>query len=124
MNLGPLATSVLAAASLGTFSADSQVTVTNRTQFHDTEGNVIHAHGGGLLKSAEFHYWYGEHRDGDNHFLGVSCYRSTNLARWEYRGDVLKDASAPELKGCVIERPKVCLVRVFPAEVPASDGGL
>ena len=66
MNLGPLATSVLAAASLGTFSADSQVTVTNRTQFHDTEGNVIHAHGGGLLKSAEFHYWYGEHRDGDN----------------------------------------------------------
>lgn len=83
------------------------MTITNGTQFRDTDGKVIQAHGGGMLKSGSYYYWYGEHRDSDNLFLGVSCYRSTNLTSWEYRGDVLKDTSAPELKSCVIERPKV-----------------
>ena len=83
------------------------LTLTNGTQFRDTEGNVIHAHGGGILKSGGYYYWYGEHRDAHNHFVGVSCYRSTNLAGWEYRGDVLKSTSDPELNRCVIERPKV-----------------
>ncbi|MFZ5989731.1 MAG: RICIN domain-containing protein, partial [Bacillota bacterium] len=81
--------------------------ITNGTQFKDTSGNIIHAHGGGLLKHGNYYYWYGEYRDNSNLFLGVRCYRSTDLKNWEYRGEVLSPNSAPELNRCNIERPKV-----------------
>ncbi len=81
--------------------------LTNGTQFKDASGNVIHAHGGSLLKYGNYYYWYGEYRDDSNYFLGVRCYRSTDLMNWEYRGEVLKPSSAAELNKCNIERPKV-----------------
>lgn len=52
----------------------------------DTAGNPIHAHGGHMLRHGDFWYWYGEDRRGDAY---VSCYRSTDLHSWEYRGTVL-----------------------------------
>lgn len=81
--------------------------ITNGTQFKDTSGNVIHAHGGGMIYHGGFYYWYGEYRDNTNHFLGVRCYRSTDLVNWEFRGEVLKPSSASELNNCNVERPKV-----------------
>ena len=81
--------------------------ITNGTQFKDTSGNVIHAHGGGLLYYGGYYYWYGEYRDTSNHFLGVRCYRSTDLVNWENRGEVLAPSSAPELNKCKVERPNV-----------------
>lgn len=83
------------------------VSVTNGIQFKDASGNVIHAHGGGLLKYGDYYYWYGEYRDNSNYFLGVRCYRSTDLVNWEYRGEVLSPKSASELNKCNVERPKV-----------------
>ncbi|OPZ92639.1 MAG: Beta-glucanase precursor [Firmicutes bacterium ADurb.Bin419] len=88
-------------------SLAAEGSVTNGTQFKDTSGNVIHAHGGGLLKYGEFYYWYGEYRDSSNYFLGVRCYRSKDLVNWEYRGEVLAPNSASELTKCNVERPKV-----------------
>lgn len=89
-------------------TADAAVSsLTNGTQFKDTSGNVIHAHGGGLIKYGDYYYWYGEYRDNSNYFLGVRCYRSTDLMNWEYRGEVLKPGSASELNRCNVERPKV-----------------
>jgi hypothetical protein len=89
-------------------TADAAVSsLTNGTQFKDTSGNVIHAHGGGLIKYGDYYYWYGEYRDNSNYFLGVRCYRSTDLMNWEYRGEVLKPSSAAELNKCNVERPKV-----------------
>jgi hypothetical protein len=79
----------------------------NGTQFKDTSGNVIHAHGGGLLEYEGYYYWYGEYRDSSNYFLGVRCYKSADLVNWEYRGEVLAPNSAPELAKCNVERPKV-----------------
>ncbi|WP_152966142.1 RICIN domain-containing protein [Pseudobacteroides cellulosolvens] len=79
----------------------------NGTQFKDTAGNIIHAHGGGLIQYGGYYYWYGEYRDSSNLFLGVRCYRSTDLMNWEYRGEVLKPSSAAELNRCNVERPKV-----------------
>ncbi|HEY8464110.1 MAG TPA: RICIN domain-containing protein [Bacillota bacterium] len=96
---------VLFASSLPGQAAD--LTITNGTQFRDTNGNIIHAHGGGMIKVNPYYYWYGEHRDQGGHFLGVSCYRSTDLVNWEYRGDVLTKYSAAELNSCWVERPKV-----------------
>ncbi|TYQ12775.1 UNVERIFIED_CONTAM: Beta-xylosidase [Acetivibrio alkalicellulosi] len=81
--------------------------ITNGTQFRDTSGNIINAHGGGLLKYGDYYYWYGEYRTTGNLFLGVRCYRSKDLVNWEYRGEVLDPNSHPELNRVNIERPKV-----------------
>jgi len=42
--------------------------ITNGVQFKDTSGNVIHAHGGCLIKYQDYYYWYGEYRDDSNFF--------------------------------------------------------
>ncbi|MEH1098313.1 RICIN domain-containing protein [Micromonospora sp. CPCC 205561] len=83
------------------------VTIANGTQFTDTGGNVLHAHGGGVLKVGGYYYWFGENRNADNTFRAVSVYRSTNLRDWEFRNNVLTQSSAAELGVANIERPKV-----------------
>lgn len=88
-------------------SVAATITITNGTQFTDASGNIIHAHGGGMLKYNNYYYWYGEFRDNNNLFAGVSCYRSTDLQNWENRGEVLTPSSASELYSCNIERPKI-----------------
>jgi hypothetical protein len=85
----------------------ADLTITNGTQFTDTSGQAIHAHGGGMLKAGGYYYWYGERRDSGGHFIGVSCYRSSDLVNWENRDDVLSKTSAGELNSCWVERPKV-----------------
>ncbi|MDX3129445.1 RICIN domain-containing protein [Streptomyces europaeiscabiei] len=83
------------------------VLVTNATQFNDSTGAVVHAHGGGVIKVGSYYYWFGENRNADNTFKAVSAYRSTDLRTWEFRNNVLTQASAPELAVANIERPKV-----------------
>ncbi|KJK36256.1 beta-xylosidase [Streptomyces variegatus] len=82
-------------------------TVTNGTQFTDTSGSPVHAHGGGVLKVGTYYYWFGEHRNADNTFRYVDAYRSTDLKNWEFRNHVLTEAGDPELATANIERPKV-----------------
>lgn len=78
--------------------------ITNGLDFTDTQGNIINAHGGGLLKVGKYYYWVGENRRKD---VLVSCYRSKDLLNWEFRGDLLTRQSHPELDKANIERPKV-----------------
>lgn len=85
----------------------TSVTVTNATQFTDTAGDVVHAHGGGVLKAGSYYYWFGENRNADNSFRYVSVYRSTDLRTWEFRNNVLTQSSDSELASAGIERPKV-----------------
>ncbi|MFE9674797.1 RICIN domain-containing protein [Streptomyces sp. NPDC006259] len=82
-------------------------TVATGTQFTDTSGNPVHAHGGGVLKVGTYYYWFGENRNADNTFRYVDAYRSTDLKNWEFRNHVLTEASDPELATANIERPKV-----------------
>ncbi|SES92419.1 RICIN domain-containing protein [[Clostridium] polysaccharolyticum] len=82
-------------------------TILNGIQWADTDGNPINAHGGGFVQANGYYYWFGENRDQSNAFVGVSCYRSTDLVNWTYIRDVLTKYSAPELNHCNIERPKV-----------------
>ncbi|WP_329491715.1 RICIN domain-containing protein [Kitasatospora sp. NBC_01246] len=94
-------------AAAGTAHA-APVTVTSGTQFADTAGNPVQAHGGGVIKVGQYYYWFGEDRNPDNTFHYVSAYRSTDLKTWEFRNHVLTQASGTELaNGASIERPKV-----------------
>ncbi|GIG88576.1 beta-xylosidase [Plantactinospora endophytica] len=101
------AATMTAVAGTGTPAQAAPVTITNGTQFRDTSGNLLQAHGGGMLKVGDHYYWFGENRNPDNTFRAVSVYRSTNLRDWEFRGNVLTQSSASELQVANIERPKV-----------------
>ncbi|MFG2769832.1 RICIN domain-containing protein [Streptomyces sp. NPDC048350] len=98
---------VLALLATGAPAQAAPVTVTNATQFTTTDGTVIHAHAGGMIKVGSYYYWFGENRNPDWTFKAVSVYRSTDLKTWEFRRDVLTQASDPELAVANIERPKV-----------------
>lgn len=95
-----------------------------RTRIHpgevwgDTDGRVIQAHGGGILRHNGTYYWYGENKDGPNtaggvertDVIGVSCYSSTDLLNWKNHGLVLKavNTAGHDLHpSMVLERPKV-----------------
>jgi beta-glucanase (GH16 family) len=86
--------------------------ITPGTQWADTEGNIINAHGGGILFHEGRYYWFGEHKGerSNSAWVGVTCYSSTNLYDWKYEGVVLpvvKDQDSDITEGCFIERPKV-----------------
>jgi beta-xylosidase len=83
----------------------ASVTIDNNGfQFKDTANSFIQAHGGGIIQSGGYYYWFGENRDGTNY---VSVYRSTDLKNWQFRAHVLSKTSDPELATANIERPKV-----------------
>ncbi|MER6008730.1 RICIN domain-containing protein [Nonomuraea angiospora] len=83
------------------------VTVPVGAQFTDTSGNLLHAHGGGVIKVGSYYYWFGENRNADGTFRYVSAYRSADLRTWEFRNHVLTQSSSAELQVANIERPKV-----------------
>jgi beta-xylosidase len=76
----------------------------------DDNGEMINAHGGGVLFYEGKYYWFGEKR-GRSASEGVNVYSSTNLYNWKLealalsqdRDDTLSDIA----RGCVMERPKV-----------------
>jgi Ricin-type beta-trefoil lectin domain/Glycosyl hydrolases family 43 len=82
-------------------------TFTNGTQFSDTAGSPVQAHGGGVLKAGSYYYWFGENRNTDGTFRYVSVYRSADLSTWVHVNDALTQSSAAELQVANIERPKV-----------------
>jgi len=76
----------------------------------DDKGNHIQAHGGGIIKIKDTYYWYGEERAKglDPNYRYVSCYSSTDLMNWKFRGDVVKMSDPENLgEGWILERPKV-----------------
>jgi len=76
----------------------------------DNRGKQIQSHGGGIIKSGNAYYWFGEDRSQDNdpNYRCVACYSSADLAHWKFRRQVVK-LSDPEQLGpnWVLERPKV-----------------
>jgi len=78
--------------------------------WHDTQGHVIEAHGGGILHYGHTWYWFGTDRNPalDATRRYVSCYSSRDLLHWTNRGHALV-LSDPEHLGphWVLERPKV-----------------
>jgi len=89
---------------LAVMAFSATVTIPVGEPFYDTSGNLLHAHGGGILQYNGYYYWFGENRQSD---ILVSCYRSTNLKDWEFRNHVLRRSTHSELGTANIERPKV-----------------
>lgn len=93
----------------------------NGERWFDTSGEIIQAHGGGILKHGGTYYWYGEDKSAPTHSenvmlnrtpaLGFRCYSSTDLLSWTDRGMVLSSDSDEPTKDLrdenVLERPKV-----------------
>jgi len=86
--------------------------------WRDTAGQVIQAHGGGILRVGAEWYWFGEDRTPvvagglDPAKRYVSCYRSRDLVHWESRGRVLELGEPEDIKAkfggdWILERPKV-----------------
>ena len=59
----------------------------------DTDGNVIHAHGGHMLHHDGWWYWYGENRTENNY---VSCYRTKDFISFEFRGNIITTETPTE----------------------------
>lgn len=89
----------------------------------DSDGNIIQAHGGSALKTADGTYWwYGEDKSGASYetapgghwrvdTVGVAAYWSRDLITW-HRAPKLALAAVPEIpdlhpKTSILERPKV-----------------
>lgn len=81
-------------------------------KWFDTDGEIINAHGGGILYHDGVYYWFGEHKGEMSNaaLVGVTCYSSTDLYSWINEGVALPvsiDPDSPIVEGSIIERPKV-----------------
>jgi beta-xylosidase len=84
----------------------------------DNNGVMINAHGGGILFDNGRYWWFGEHKvegkKGNNAWVGVRGYSSSDLYNWTDEGIVLKVSEDPASEitaGCILERPKVIFNR-------------
>ncbi len=105
----PLA-SVAAVAVCGFLLAAPAALIRPGEIWPDDRGRHVQAHGGGILKVGDTWYWFGEDRSQDNDPAKryVSCYSSTDLARWTFRNQVIRLADPENFgRGWVLERPKV-----------------
>jgi hypothetical protein len=79
--------------------------------FKDTDGNLMDAHGGGIIKVCDTYYLHGEYflsTTTDNDFNGFSMYSSKDMATWKNEGIILPQQASgqlgPNRKG---ERPHI-----------------
>jgi hypothetical protein len=104
------AATALATTALGlavpTSAQAAPVAFDNGQTITTTSGDLMHAHGGGMLKVGSTYYMVGEQRIG-HLFDQVSMYSSTDLVNWTFRNDILSAESDPDLSPSNIERPKV-----------------
>jgi len=59
----------------------------NGVSWFDQHGQTVNAHGACVVKEDESYYLFGEYKTDDiNHYIGFSCYSSTNLSDWHFEG--------------------------------------
>jgi Glycosyl hydrolases family 43 len=86
------------------------------TPWFDTEGKLIHAHGGSIITVDGTFYWYGENKErtspgnGIWHW-GIRCYSSDDLVTWRDRGLIIPpvedDPSSPLHPAQQVDRPHI-----------------
>jgi hypothetical protein len=84
------------------------VTITPGSVWNDTQGNVIQAHGEGIIEVGGTFYWLGEDKTNGSAFQNVKCYSSSDLSNWTFVNNVLTRQASGDLgPNRVIERPHV-----------------
>ncbi len=92
----------------GTVVGAGAVTITPGTVWNDTQGNVIQAHGEGIINVGGTYYWLGEDKTNGSAFQNVKCYASTDLKNWTFASNVLTRQASGDLgPNRIIERPHV-----------------
>lgn len=83
--------------------------ILNGVPWFDTNGDVVNAHGCGVVEENGTYYLFGESKtDDENRFDGFSCYSSPDLATWTFEGLALPPQEGGLLgPGRIGERPKV-----------------
>lgn len=75
----------------------AEVTISNVKPRQTTDGKVVDAHDGRIIKFGDNFYWYGTQYGSTNGFTKANAYhvyRSPDLVSWEHIGPVLQDAPA------------------------------
>ena len=79
--------------------------------WRDDHGEVIQAHGAGIIKVGGSYYWFGEDhtaQGSDQSFQNIKCYESQDLAHWTFRVNALTRQADGDLgPHRAVERPKV-----------------
>jgi hypothetical protein len=92
-------------------SADSQVTdcIVPGGDWRDTNGKLIAATEGGIIKVGDLYYLWGMDRSANNYaFVGINLYSSPDLKKWSFVNQILKKSSHPDLDNdAVVERAKL-----------------
>ena len=92
----------------GTVAGTGAVTITPGTVWNDTQGNVIQAHGEGVIEVGGKYYLLGEDKTNGSAFQNVKCYSSTDLKNWTFVSNVLTRQASGDLgPNRIIERPHV-----------------
>ncbi|TFK30708.1 galactan 1,3-beta-galactosidase [Coprinopsis marcescibilis] len=83
--------------------------IVSGADWRDTSGNIIQAHGGGILKVDSTYYWHGEDKTHNSGlFRAVACYSSPDLATWTRHNDALTPVAGSNIStSMIVERPKV-----------------
>lgn len=74
--------------------------------FTDDRGRIAQLHGIGIQRVGPNWYAWGEDKTAGDRFTAVACYRTTDLATWEYVGDALTAGTGDLAPDRVVERPK------------------
>ena len=113
----------LALTACGQKADTGQTTFVQKAVWNDVDGNMINAHGAGILVHDGTYYMYGEYKVGETVLLdslgwecyrtdvtGVSCYSSKDHLNWKFEGLALAaedDINSDLHPSKVCERPKV-----------------
>lgn len=69
---------------------DSEKVIVNGVPWYDSDGNIINAHGAGIVEDSGRFWLFGEYKsDGSNAFPGFGCYSSPDLVNWQFERVVL-----------------------------------
>jgi len=95
--------------SLGIAQKNKLTAIHSGIPWFDNNGNVVSAHGAGIIKDNNRYYLFGEYKsDSSIDFAGFSCYSSADLYNWKFENIALPVQESGKLGPSRIgERPKV-----------------